>query len=440
MDLVLTNALLLHLDPLRVESGGVRVEGESITDAGAHSTPREGDEVVDCGGAVVMPGLVNGHTHLYSALAVGMPPPPRTPKNFHEILELIWWRLDRALDGEAIEISGAVGALGALRCGTTTLIDHHASPNCISGSLDRLARGIDSVGLRSVLCYETTDRNGMGGAEEGLTENHRYLEKCRVASDGRHAAMVGAHAAFTLSDASLRSCVELAAEFAAGVHIHVAEDPCDDAICREKYGAPLVARLARCGLVDPGQCVASASILAHGTHLSPEDARALSSRVAAVAHNPRSNMNNRVGYAPIAHLSGVQLGTDGIGSDMLAEARAAWFIARHEKTELSPFDVVAMLAASARTASRLLGRTVGKLERGAAADVIITDYTPPTPLNDDSAVGHLIFGLGSQHVRDVIIGGQWRLQDRRALGFDEAAIAARGTASAQAMWGRLRAM
>ncbi len=144
-----------------------------------------------------MPGLVNGHTHLYSALAVGMPAPPRQPKNFLEILQLVWWRLDRALDPESIEASGRIGALDALRCGTTTLIDHHASPYCIDDSLDLIERGIDSVGLRGVLCYEVTDRHGRAGREAGLGENRRYLKKCRkvqraLCGAGRSACVVHA--------------------------------------------------------------------------------------------------------------------------------------------------------------------------------------------------------------------------------------------------------
>src|SRR5207248_1813393 len=140
--------------------------------------PASDDEIIDCGGAVVLPGMVNGHTHLYSALAVGMPPPQQSPKNFLEILQLVWWRLDRALDAESIEASAQIGALSALHCGTTTLIDHHASPNCIGDSLDLIERGLASVGLCGVLCYEVTDRNGKFGREAGLEENRRYIAKC----------------------------------------------------------------------------------------------------------------------------------------------------------------------------------------------------------------------------------------------------------------------
>ncbi|HKQ47194.1 MAG TPA: amidohydrolase family protein [Phycisphaerae bacterium] len=456
MSLTLTNAVLLHLDPPGASPGSIRIEGDSIHSVGDRVTPQPGDEIIDCHGAVILPGLVNGHTHLYSALAVGMPPPPRAPANFHEILELVWWRLDRAHDVESVKVSGAIGALDALRCGTTTLIDHHASPSCIPGSLDALENGIDLVGLRAVLCYETTDRNGHAGASAGLEENRRYLERCRGRSDGWFAALVGAHAAFTLSDDSLVACARLAAEFQTGVHIHVAEDPCDDRICREKYGAPLVERLTRSGILGEGD-VAARSILGHCTHLAEPDAARIASEVAAIAHNPRSNMNNQVGYAPIGSFlkasatspassslkpqaSSLLLGTDGIGSDMLTEAGAAWFKSRDARAGLSPTDIVGMLAQSARTAGRLLDRTLGRLEPGAAADVVVTDYIPSTPLTAENVAGHVLFALGPQHVHDVLIDGAWALRNRKPVSIEASHILHRAPTVAAELWKRMQAI
>jgi putative selenium metabolism protein SsnA len=462
MPITLTNAVLLNLDPLGVTDGSLRIEGDTIADVGPNVSAAPGDETVDCRGCVVMPGLVNGHTHLYSALATGMPLPSPMPGNFQAILERIWWRLDRALDPASIEAGATIGALDALHCGTTTLIDHHASPNCITGSLDLLERGIDAVGLRAVFCYETTDRNGEAGAFAGLEENRRYLVKCRkpkaesrksrierrnVTMFGRDAtgsaffaAMVGAHASFTLSDDSLKACADSAAEFETGVHIHVAEDPCDDRICRETYGAPLVERLQKCGLLNDDRGVAAASVLAHGTHFSPEDAKCISAQCAAVAHNPRSNMNNRVGHAPIAHMSNVLLGTDGIGSDMFTESKHAWFKACDARIALAPSDVIAMLAHGARVAGDLLDTALGRLTPGAAADVVITDYRPATPLDDANAGAHLIFALGPQHVRHVLIAGRWTLQDRAATRLDEPETRSRTEPLTQSLWSRMQAL
>lgn len=447
MSITLTNALLLDLDPVSVVEGSLRIDGEFIAQSGPGVTPQAGDEVIECHGAVVMPGMVNGHTHLYSVPALGMPGPPRAPRNFHEILELIWWRLDRAHDAESVEVNGTIGALDALRCGTTTLIDHHASPSHIAGSLDDLERGIDAVGLRGVLCYESTDRHGAKDGLAGLEENRRYIENCGARADGRFAAMVGAHAAFTMSDELLAGCVRLAAETNTGVHIHVAEDPCDDEICRREYGSPLVDRLARCGIGDPGNPASARTILAHCTHLSTDDARRLAGAVGAIAHNPRSNMNNQVGYAPIGAIIGsgaagggpgaIQLGTDGIGSDMFAEIRHAWFKSRDGKAGISPAQVVSMLTRSARTAGNLLGRKLGSLAAGAAADVVVTDYIAAAPLTSENAPGHLIFAMDSQHVRDVLIGGKWALRNREIVFIDERPARRRAVEVARRLWSRM---
>lgn len=432
MSVILKNALLVDLDPPRLEVGALRLEAGRINARGANVTPAPGDEVVDCGGAVVLPGMVNGHTHLYSALAVGMPMPARMPRNFHEVLKFIWWRLDQALDADSIEHSGRIGALEALRCGTTTLIDHHASPNCIPGSLDFLQKGIADVGLRGVLCYEVTDRHGPAGRKAGIDESRRYLKALAARRDGQFAALVGAHASFTLEDEALEQLAALAADQHSGVHIHVAEDPCDEAQCREKHQIALIERLARHNLLRPE------TVFAHGTHLDAAAVERVNAAGLTMAHNPRSNMNNAVGYAPIpAFRVPVMLGTDGIGADMFTEARAAWLIAQHQHAGLSPAHILAMLVASARRASAALGVTVGKLEIGAAADVVVTDYTPFTPLSTENLPGHLLFGIAANHVRHVIVNGLWRLRERAVVGRNEASDRAAATGSATRLWERM---
>jgi putative selenium metabolism protein SsnA len=431
MPLVLHNAVLADFDPPRVESGSLRIDAGRIVARGA-VTPARGDEALDCGGAVVLPGLVNGHTHLYSALAVGMPAPPRPPTNFLEILQLVWWRLDRALDAEAIEMSARIGALEALHCGTTTLIDHHASPNYIGNSLDLVERGLEAVGLRGVLCYEATDRHGVAGREAGLAENRRYLQKCRANSAGRFAGLVGAHAAFTLDDETLTELARMADEFSVGVHIHVAEDPCDEDACRREHGVALIDRLDKHGLVR------AASIFAHGTHLNPVAIERVGGVGLSLAHNPRSNMNNSVGYTLVAQFrSPVMLGTDGIGADMFDEARTAWFKSCDARQGLSPQDILRMLAASARRASMSLGVTVGQLSVGAAADVVVTDYVPFTPLTAENLAAHVIFALGPQQVRHVAVDGRWALRDRKVVCCDETAVRQQAATTARQLWKRM---
>jgi cytosine/adenosine deaminase-related metal-dependent hydrolase len=282
------------------------------------------------------PGLVDAHHHLYSALARGMPPPPRSPSTFTEILELVWWRLDRALDLELVRWSALLGALEALEAGTTAIIDHHSSPNAIEGSLDVIADACAEVGVRVACCYEVTDRNGLAGAKAGLAENERYL---RAGGTG----WVGAHACFTLSDETLDAVCGLAEDLGAGVHIHVAEATDDGAA-----GARLEGR-AR-----------DSWLLAHAVHLD----RVLPG---TVLHNPRSNLNNHVGYGRPARFPRVALGTDGIGADMQEEARLAFALRRDEDLDASPDEAWSWLDVGA------------SLMPAVAGDAVTWSYEPMDP-------------------------------------------------------------
>jgi cytosine/adenosine deaminase-related metal-dependent hydrolase len=259
--------------------------------------------------SAVTPGMVCGHHHLYSALARGMPAPPQQPTNFLEILEQVWWRLDVALDAEMIRWSAMLGAMEALQCGTTAIVDHHESPSCIDGSLSIIADACAEVGVRTNLAYGVTDRHGADGARRGLAENERFLR-----AGGR--GMVGVHAAFTCTDDTLASAAALAVDLGVGVHIHVAEGR-DDIAAGERLET--LARddwhLVHCVYLD--------------RHLP-----------GTIAHNPRSNMNNSVGYArPAARPNRVVLGTDGIGADMLEEARLAYVRLREDDVLASPDTV-----------------------------------------------------------------------------------------------------
>ena len=250
------------------------------------------------------PGLVCSHHHLYSALARGVPAPPDPPSTFRQVLEQLWWRLDRALDEDAIHWSASLGALEALEAGCTAIIDHHASPAVIDGSLDIVHDAVEAVGLRITTCYEVTDRHGTEGAMAGLDENVRYLK-----AHGRR-GWIGAHACFTLSDETLDAVAGTAADLGVGVHIHVAEAP-EDAAAGERLEGRATAEW----------------LLVHAVHLD----RPLPG---TVVHNPRSNMNNHVGYGAPATIDGpVALGTDGIGADMLEETRLAFARMReHDRT------------------------------------------------------------------------------------------------------------
>jgi putative selenium metabolism protein SsnA len=424
---LLKNATLATLDPLQVGRADLRIEGELI-DARGSLAPRAGESTLELDGALVLPGLVNAHTHLYSALARGMPGPASSPSSFVEILERVWWRLDRALDEESVYLSGLVGAIEAARSGTTLLFDHHASPSWIPGSLEALRRAIEEVGLRACLCYETTDRNGPAGRDAGVAENRRLLG---TLAGARIRGLVGAHASFTLGDETLARLSALVRETGSGFHIHAAEDPVDVRDARERHGAGLVERFSRHGLLGPH------TLLAHGVHLSPHELGQAQDAGAWIVHNPRSNMNNHVGHAPTSAFRNAALGTDGLDEDMLAEARAAFLKMRDTGSDDAGPAAIAMLAGGHRLAGSVFRLPLGRLDAGAPADLAIFDYRPPTPLTSENLVGHLLFGLDRSHVRSVVVAGRFVLRDRRLTSVKEEFTLARARAAAAALWERM---
>jgi putative selenium metabolism protein SsnA len=415
-------AVVTSLDPVRIVRTDLHVVDGRIAASG-------GGARRECSGCLVVPGNVCAHTHLYSALARGMPYALAPPTNFTQILQRIWWRLDRALDEETIRASALVGGMEALLSGTTTLVDHHASPNAIDGSLDIVAEALRSLGVRSVLCYETSDRDGPARAAAGILENRRFLNEVRRDEPLLARAMVGAHASFTLSDETLAACAEAAHDFDVGVHIHAAEDLADerDALARD------AARLERAGALD------RRTLLAHGVHLDDGEIGLVHAAGASFAHNARSNMNNSIGRARLAALGErVSLGTDGIGSDMFEESRTAFFRLREDDGATGGDWPLQRLAESARLAGRAFGEPLlGTLEEGAPADLVVLDYDAPTPVRDSSFAGHWVFGLSSRHVRDVMVAGDWVVADRRLANVDQQQLTADAVGQAERLWRRL---
>lgn len=422
--MLLKGATLVGFDPPHVEVADLRVEGERIAERGH----LEGGEEADLSECLVIPGLVNAHTHLYSALARGMPGPAAPPRNFVEILEKVWWKLDRALDEDAVYHSAMAGAMDAALSGTTLLIDHHSSPSFIAGSLDVIRRAVEAIGLRSVLCYEVTDRNGIAGRDAGLEESRRFLA---APPSALTRGLVGAHASFTLSDDTLARLAALTAETGASLHVHVAEDRADVEDCAARHGCSLVERYHRHGLLI------ARTLFAHCVHLLPEDVQTAHTRGAWIAHNPRSNMNNAVGYAPTAALRRAALGTDGIGADMLAEARAAYLKMRETGRADAVEATLTLLAGGHRLGAALFGLPFGKLDAGAPADLVVLDYRPTTPLTTANVGGHLLFGFDRSDVRSVMVAGRWVVRDRDLVQVDGRVVAADARAAAAALWARL---
>ncbi|HXU40113.1 MAG TPA: putative aminohydrolase SsnA [Blastocatellia bacterium] len=435
MSYLLKSATVVTFDPPSIELADLRIAGGRIVERGAMLEARADDEVIDLSDKLIMPGMVCAHTHLYSALARGMPAPPRAPANFKEILELIWWRLDRALDEETIYWSAIAGAVDAARAGTTCLFDHHASPSHIRGSLQIVREAIEKVGLRAVLCYEVTDRGGAEERDRGLDENRAFLEwtSRSSTSDGlrQFRGMIGAHASFTLSDDSLERCAELMREFNAGLHIHVAEDKCDVEDARSRYGAGIVERLRNHDALN------ARTILAHGIHLSGEEIDLAKSAGVWFAHNPRSNANNQVGYAPVAKFgSRLVLGTDGIGADMFEESRFAFFKSRDSRSGFTADDWLRVLANNQRLASEMFGDEFGALEAGGTADLLVLDYQPPTPLTSLNLAWHLAFAMNSAAIESVMVNGRFIIKNHRAI-FDEQYLAEQARNATKKLWKKL---
>ena len=400
----------------------------------------DGSTRIDGGGKLAIPGLINAHTHLYSSLARGMAVAPFAPSSFTQILEQLWWKLDKALDPESLRASALIGAMDAARCGVTTLIDHHASPNAIPGSLDTVKEEVcDRLGLRGVFCYELSDRDGPERSAQGIEENLRFLGSIGD-GNGLCAGLFGLHASFTIEDETLERVTSRIPE-GVGVHVHVAEGPEDEIQCEGVHGTRIVERLDRHGLLRP------TSILAHCLHIDDSEKILVTDRDAIVVHNPRSNMNNAVGlfdmpgFLARGVLTG--LGTDGLGANMLAELFTAGLLQKHGLADplTGGFDALDALLfrSNPQIAQRLLGDEFGRIAPGAPADIALLDYAPPTPLRSENVLGHLLFGIAAHSLRvaDLIVAGRPILRDGAFVDIDEAAVYAHAREQAERLWSRL---
>ena len=369
--------------------------------------------------------------------------PGPAPKDFPEILEKLWWPLDLALTHEDVRHSALVMLVDAIKHGTTTLIDHHASPNAIDGSLDVIADAVDQSGLRAVLCYEVTDRNGVEGAEAGIRENQRFIERARHegVAGGRVAATFGMHASLTLSDASLQAC-RSAAPQGVGFHIHVAEHEADEYDSLARSGLRVVERLEEHGILGPN------SIVAHAVHVDVGEANRLAETGTWVTHQPRSNMNNAVGAAAVEGLLragvGVCLGTDGFSHTMWEEWKTAYLLHKvwhRDPRRMNGMDVAQMgIYNNAELAASFFpGAPLGVLVPGACADLIFVDYHPHTPLTAGNLPWQIIFGFHESMVTTTIVAGRVLMLERQLLTLDEEEIAAKALEAAPGVWERYNA-
>ena len=419
-------------------NGAVVTDGEQIVAVGDSAELKkryQQAEAVDCSGKVVLPGFLCTHHHFYSTMARGMAPPGEPASNFVEILERLWWKLDMALSEEDISLSAQVPLIECIRNGTTTIIDHHASPSMRDGSLDQIEAAVRQAGLRASLCYEVSDRNEKGG---GIAENQRFIKKVGK-GDGQIAAMMGLHASFTLSDETLEACVGIARDAGVGCHIHVAEDAADREDAIQNYGMPTVKRLEKLGVTG------SQSIFVHCVHIDDPEMDVLAETDTIVVHNPESNMNNAVGVTQLFKLLArgvlVGLGTDGMSSDMLAQMRCAYLLhrlANHDPRVAFVEAPQLLLGNNADICERQFGLRMGELAEGRPADLAILDYLPPTPLSEANFLGHLIFGLVDATVDTTVCKGKILMKDKQILSIDEERITSRSRELAPKVWKRLQ--
>lgn len=395
-------------------------------------------KVIDGSKFTVLPGMVCSHHHYYSGLSRGVMAEIGPTPDFISTLKELWWRIDRSLDEESTYYSSLICSMDAVRSGTTSVIDHHASPNYIEGSLDAIRRGFQETGLRGMTCYEVSDRNGgMAEVERGVEENRRFAEKIdeekRSGSwDSMFEAAIGGHAPFTIPDEGLRLIADALSATGRGIHIHLAEDLYDLSVSHHRYGKDLIARLNDFGLVN------DTSLLVHGIYLSDEDIEILNRADGFLIHNARSNMNNHVGYnTSLPKIRNLALGTDGIGADMFEELKFAFFKNRDAGSPFWPGDYLSALSNGNRILERYFdGFSFGKIEPGCKADIVLADYRSPTPFVGENIAGHIAFAMGSGVVDTVLINGKVVLEGRE-FPFDEERLYREASVQAEAVWKRM---
>lgn len=440
--ILVVNGSLITLDEENgvIADGAVLIEGNKVKDFGKTSeleNEYEFDRRIDASGKVIMPGLINTHHHLYSTFARGMAVPGEPPKDLVEILEKLWWKLDENLTSEGIYYSAMVALIESVRSGTTTIIDHHESQSFQVGSLDEIAKAVEEVGIRASLCLGTSDRHGRG--REGLRENERFLSRLDSENSDRLSGMVGLHASFTVNNDTLDKSVQLAEDKDVGIHFHCAEGKIDQERNLEEHGQRVVERL------DEHEVLGEKSIAVHGVRLGEEDLNLLEKTDTNLVHNPESNMNNAVGYADIPYMmkKGIKvgLGTDGMASDMLSQMRCAYLLHSHENRDprIGFSEASEMLLKNnPDIVGRIAGWDIGEISRGSLADLILLDYRPPTPFNEETVLGHLMFGLVNAQVDTTVCNGEVLMEDGKLVGLEEELIFETALKVSSEIWSRIQ--
>ena len=404
------------------ENGAVVWEGNTIVEVGEFEALKQkyaDAEFIDAKGGMIHPAFINTHEHIYSALARGLSIKGYAPNGFLEILDGLWWTIDRNLDNDLTKLSAEATYLECIKNGVTTIFDHHASFGEISGSLFAIEEAAREFGVRSALCYEISDRDGKEKALASIKENVDFAKHALSLKDDFVKGMMGMHASFTISDETMELCrQEKPKEI--GYHIHVAEDILDLHRCLKEHGKRIVDRLYDWDVLG------EKTLLAHCIYVNPHEMDLIRDTNTMVVHNPESNMGNACGCPPtmeIVHkgiLTG--LGTDGYTHDMIESWKVANILHKHHLVDPGTAwaEVPEMLfQGNARIANRYFEKKLGVLEKGAAADIIITDYIPPTPMNAGNLNGHMLFGMNGRSVVTTVGNGKVLMKNRELQGIDE---------------------
>jgi len=437
---ILTGGTILTFDkdnPL-LERQAILIDDGYIVKIGADdSFQDEVCERIDVEGKIIMPGLINAHHHFYSTFVTGLGK-SAPAKNFNAVLENLWWRLDKKLLPEDNYYSALISILASIRKGTTTIIDHHSSPYAVENSLSQIAQAVRETGIKASLCYEVSDRDGAEITQAGIEKNYEWLKHCQNNPNPFLKGLFGLHAAFTLADDTLANIADKVAELNCGIHIHTAEGETDEKYNVEHFGRRVVERLNIFNLLN------SNSILAHGVYLNARELILVAEKGAAIVTNPQSNLNNAVGIADVCKMMElgitVGLGTDAMTNNMLEEVRVGVW-AQHLKqndpsrgfTEIAS----ALVFNNPIIAQKYWGEKHGTIKAGGPADIIVVDYIPHTPFNEETWLGHLVYGISQANVEATICQGKILMWNGELLlDIDEQEVKAKARELAEKLWER----
>ncbi|MBI5538771.1 MAG: amidohydrolase family protein [Bacteroidia bacterium] len=421
MAIYLKNAIFIDWQTLEFKTSNIKVISginngfEFINEIPVNSS----EEIIDCTGKYVTKSFVCGHHHIYSALARGMGAPKKNPENFYEILQYVWWTLDKCLNKEMIEASALTTAIACAKNGTTFVIDHHASPYAVEGSLEIIAKAFEKVGISHLLCYEISDRDGLEIANKGLKETENYLK--------HNQGLVGLHASFTVSDDTLKTAINISDKYNSGIHIHVAEDKYDQEHCVNNYNQRVVERLNNSGGLN-----SSKTILGHCLHLSDNEKDIIKNSNAWVVQNSESNLNNNVGYFNSRGLgNNIMLGTDGMHSDMLRSAKSAFYVGQG-------FDSIDYSGVYNRFRNAHKYLSTNNFSGDGDNNLVVLDYDSTTKFDQNNFLGHFLFGIESKHVQHVISNGKLIVKDRNITTVNEQEILNNSQKLSLQLWEKMK--